>query len=243
MQSCSLLHTMILLFDIAQVKLDPTKGSWKPHEVHATKMIYAARRVAVEAFTTQIGSQFLENAVAENDCDDEVFWLLGVKLEEYMTSLQNAKCEISRFVALYMLYTESWLRCTKGVRIGDWLLLEVECILWGAVWNALGKHNYELEWKRRIEAMYEKLKPVELEYKRRNNFVRMTEGGNFTTHDDLCEKHNHDEKSCPADSNFENVIERSQLLQLIIQCRLEFFGTRKSSSSTLLAGLGWMSNM
>ena len=61
------------------------------------------------------------------------------------------------------------------------------------------------------------LHPSVREYYLNNRFIHMTEGRNFISHDDFCEKHNFEQKKIPKDNNFEQVCSRSKHLQAASQ--------------------------
>ena len=216
------------LLGTKKVKFDPTKGSWKEHE-HLTKKIYfALQRIRLEEFLTLHGL----TTISDMDLDDEdVFWNLQLKYKEYSENLEKSVCMKTRVVALFMKYVEDWLMCVDGVKVSDWALLEVLGCDWITMWSAVGKPQYLLEAKRRMEQMYGELTPQDLEYLRMNRFFRMSEGGNTIAHDDCCEKHNLAQKQCPKNSNFETVVKRSKHLHAASRAGKEMFGERTSKSS------------
>ena len=114
--------------------------------------------------------------------------------EECISLMERAPCEKTRLVSLYMNYVDRWHLCNDAVRIGDWAVLEVEGCDWLPFWAAIGKPQYNLEMKRRMEQCHD-MTDKQLEYFRMNRFIQLTAGSHFISHDDFCEQHNAAQKN------------------------------------------------
>ena len=134
-------------------------------------------------------------------------------------------CEISKVTAFYMKYTTRWYACKEGVKVGDYNLLAIEGCDWIEFWaaKAVGKPNYLLETKRRIESTHN-LEPWQREYKLLNQFFRMVQGANLISNNDFCEKHNDEAKQCPPEPNFAKMCANSKHLQGSMRAEKWFFG-------------------
>jgi hypothetical protein len=221
-----------VLLRTKKVKFDPTKGSWKSHEYLLMKIFYAIQQVRCKTFLASHGLQTLSSIINGVISAEQGMWQLQHEFSEYVTQQQHSTCELTRCVANFSLLVEEWLMCRNGVKVGDFILLEIAGCDWISFWAAVSKPNYLLECKRRMEQMYA-LKPEMLEYLRMNRFVRLTKGGCFVAPDEFCEIHNDKAKQSVKDRNFEQVCERSKYLQIMEMCQLEYFGLSNTTHSSI----------
>eukprot|EP00956_Cyclotella_meneghiniana_P045610 scaffold376734_cov142-Cyclotella_meneghiniana.AAC.1 len=154
--------------------MDPTKGSWKEHKLIVRKMYYALERLRIELFLKQGG--------AEN-CDGDL-WIIQERYESFCLELEKSKCSISRMCAIFMKVIQNWLICEESISVGDWAVLEVYGCDWIEFWASTGKHQYLLESKRRMEAIYG-LSWMDLEYHRMGRLPRLNEERKTMTMDNL----------------------------------------------------------
>lgn len=212
---------MQALLGTKKAKFNPTKGSSKEHEYLTKKIYFSLQRVRLEEFMTLHGHAIIDNSELD---DEDVFWDLQQTCKEYSDSLEKATCVKTRVVVLFMKYAEDWPMCVDGVKVGAWSLLEVLGCDWITMWSTVGKPQCLLEAKRRTEQMHEQLTPQDLEYLRIGRFIRMSEGGNFISHDNFCKKHNYAQKQCAKNSNFKQVTKRSKHLHAASRDGKEMFG-------------------
>eukprot|EP00956_Cyclotella_meneghiniana_P000542 scaffold602_cov23-Cyclotella_meneghiniana.AAC.2 len=208
-----------------RVKMDPTKGSWKEHKLILRKMTYALEKLRIETFLAQ---------GYDDECDGDLY-VMQEKYKDFCLSMEKASGSKTRMCAIFMKVLEHWLICEDAIGIGDWAVLEVLGCDWIEFWAASGKHQYLLETKRRIEALY-RLGWLDLEFHRMGRGVRMSEGRKFITYDHLCENTVHFEKMMAKNPNFETVCKRSRHLHAGQKAKCEVFGgvyrTKKEPSMT-----------
>ena len=122
--------------------------------------------------------------------------------------------------------------CVDGVKISNQALLEVLDCDWIMMCSAVGKPQYLLEAKRRMEQMHGQITQHDLEHLRMCRFFRISEGGNTIAHDDFCEKHNLLHKQFPKHVNFEQVCKRSKFPHATTRAGKEIYGDSKHKSMT-----------
>eukprot|EP00956_Cyclotella_meneghiniana_P023789 scaffold46927_cov56-Cyclotella_meneghiniana.AAC.3 len=193
------------LLKAKRIKMDPTKGAWKEHKALLRKIYHAVERVRIEAFFESEGP----DVIGETDNAVNCIWGLQSKFNEFCNSLEHSPCQISRMCALFMKITKTWLLCDTAVSPGDWALLEVFGCDWIDIWASVGKYQYTLETKRRIEVLYRLLSWPELEFHRNGRFVRTKDGRDNITYDHMCENHNMFEKRLAPLLDFQEVVARS----------------------------------
>ncbi len=209
-----------------RVTRDPTKGTWRDHELIIIKMVSALKRLRFEIFLSVYDYESNEESVPN------WLWQLGGEYQSFCASLCQSKNENTRYVALFMDFVDRWDRCRDAVKIGDWATLEVEAIDWLPVWAALKKPLYLVETMRRMETMYG-MTTDELEHYRMNRFFRMHANGNFMSYDDFCEKHNYALKQCSNHPDIEVMCKKSKHLHAASRCAKLLFGYEgKTASST-----------
>lgn len=155
--------------------------------------------------------------------------------DEFCNGFETSENELSKVYAMFILKVDSYVRCKKGIRKHDVLLLECETNDWLGVWKETGKTSYLKAGIRRIENLYYNMKPWLLECQRWNRFPTLNEGRGSLTHDELCELHNLFLKQLPLTPHLESVVNKSKHLSLIRRCALELWGkgkVHKSSTKT-----------
>ena len=216
-----------------KVRFDPTKGSWSDHESLSIRVYYALANTRVKEFIEQEKAILVKTSSL---CKHEESIIeLFDKYEEFCEKMETANCEKTRMAALYMKYTESWMRCRESVGSGDAICLEVEGCEWLPLWKTMGKSKYTVSCLRRIEALYSSNLEL-LELIRHNRFVRLSEDSGTISYDDFCEKENLSVKHLPPTPYIETVVDTSKHIHLIERCGNEFFGQKQWKSRTDVAG-------
>ena len=150
-----------------------------------------------------------------NWCDD---WLDG--LDEPIVA-----------AGLFLKYMDSYRRRFSGVKKWNPWLLEVESSKWLGGWSMCGKKNYTSEGCHRIDTIYGgNFSPGELEWRRSNQLVRPTEGGNAMSLDDLNESQMMWNKGCVPNTNFNVVCRRSGCVLATKACAHETFEMNNTRS-------------
>ena len=217
-----------ILLGTTKVQKDPTKGIWVHHERLVLKMIHALERIRMEEFIRHRDNA--RNIFSSETDNAEVCWRLQCEYQTYCEKLLQSSCEKTLAAANFLNLAQEWQMCKESVSAGDWATLEVLGNDWLLYWAAMGKKQYKLEVVRRMEQIY-KLKADELEYLRIGRFVRLDEGSEMTTHDDMCEKQNQAQKNCAKNSDFKIVCNRSAFLHAGIRCAKEVFVDKNKPSS------------
>ncbi len=210
------------------VNIDPTKGSWRDHEIMALKMASAIKHLRLHTFLKE-RSPVLSNA----DTPIDRLWKLQIEYSDYCQSLLCCPDEVTRYCALFVDAVDRWENCRDAVRMGDWATLEVEAIDWLPIWLVTKKPLYLMETMRRNEIIYS-LEPEELEYLRMGRFVRMTRNGAFMSYDDFCEKHNYAMKQCSNHPDMEVMCRKSRHLHAASRCIKLMVGHSSGKHATIV---------
>ncbi|EJK44817.1 hypothetical protein THAOC_36612 [Thalassiosira oceanica] len=205
---------------VKRVTLYPMKGRFVDHEKLAVIILRACQRHRVQCFIRDFNFEDLLNLSGP-----KVLQHLNHCYGNYCVNLETSSNEKSKFVAIFVKYMESYLRCKNAIRDGDFAILEVESVRWLPFWRARKRSKYYDACMRKIETLYGKdMESSVLESMRINRLPKLNADRSHVTHDELNELQNLWLKMLNPNSNFDTVVSQSTHLSIYRRCGIDVYG-------------------
>ena len=141
--------------------------------------------------------------------------------------------EPSVAVALFMKYMSAYRRCRDGPKNDNTWLMDVKGCLWLGAYKVCGKNSHVTESLYRMDTLYgKKMSVEELEWKRRNQSLRMTKDGPSFPLDKVNEFLNARNKGIVTSPDFETVCTQTSPVMLSRATAFDAFGCKNFKSKS-----------